>query len=165
MFPLPSLYFLLGELPIEAKVHLDTLSLFWGIWANPQTKIHDVIKYLLMMSKSNSLTWAAHVRLLCQIYELPDPLALIRGSPWSKERWKMVTRTAVTIHHERKWRDKAATNSKVGFLNVKASGLTGRPHPVLAGVLTTQEVMRARIHLKMLAGDYPCSAYTGSDRG
>ena len=163
--PLAPLYFLLGELPIEAKIHLDTLSLFWGIWANPQTKIHDVIKYLLMMSKPNSLTWAAHVRLLCQMYELPDPLALIKGSPWSKERWKMVTRTAVTVYHERIWRDKALTNSKCGFLNVKASGLTGRPHPVISGVLTTQEVMRSRIHLKMLAGDYPCSAYIGSDRG
>ena len=163
--PIPPLYFLLGELPVEAMIHLDTLTLFWSIWANPQTKIYEIIKYLLMMSKPNSLTWAAHVRLLCQIYQLPDPLALISGPLWSKDRWKMMTKTAVITHHERKLRDKAATNSKLGFLNVKASGLSGRPHPVLFGVFTTQEVMRTRVHLKMLAGDYPCSAYIGSDRG
>ena len=108
--PLPPLYFLLGELPIETMIHLDTLTLFWGIWANSPTKIHEITKYLLMMSEPNSLTWAAHVRLLCQIYDLPYPLALISGSLWSKDRWKMVTRTAVTIHHEKKLPDKAANN-------------------------------------------------------
>ena len=35
---------------------------------------------------------------------------------------------------------------------------------MLSGILTTQEVMRARVHVKMLAGDYPCYSYIGSDR-
>ena len=36
------LFFLLGELPIEATLHLDILTLFWSIWANLHTKIHDI---------------------------------------------------------------------------------------------------------------------------
>ena len=44
--PTPALYFLLGELPIEAKLHLDVMSLFYNIWANPQTTIHDIVKYI-----------------------------------------------------------------------------------------------------------------------
>ena len=67
-------------------------------------------------------------------------------------------------HHEVIWRQKASSNSKLDFLNVKTAGLSGRPHPVLSGILTTQEVMRARVHVKMLAGDYPCYSYIGSDR-
>ena len=55
-------------------------------------------------------------------------------------------------------RQKAATNSKLEFLNVQVTGLTGRPHPVLSGILTTQEVARSRVHVRMLAGDYPCLA-------
>ena len=162
--PLPPLYFLLGELPVEACLHMDTLTLFWSIWANPQTKAHEIVKYLLMMADSSSLTWTAHVRLLFQLYHLPDPLSLISGTLWPKEKWKLFTRNAIVTHYEVFWRQKAATNSKLDFLNVKVTGLAGRPHPVLSGILTTQEVMRARVHVKMLAGDYPCYFYLGSDR-
>ena len=43
-YPVAALYFLLGELPIEASLHLDILSLFWSIWTNPQTKAYEVVK-------------------------------------------------------------------------------------------------------------------------
>ena len=75
--PTPALYFLLGELPIEARLHLDTMSLFYNIWANPQTTIHEVVKYLLQMADGKSTTWSAHLRLLTIQYNLPDPLALL----------------------------------------------------------------------------------------
>ena len=67
-------------------------------------------------------------------------------------------------HCEATWRLRAARNSKLAFLNVQCTGLAGKPHPVLSGILTTQEVMRSRIHIKMLSGDYPCYYYIGSDR-
>lgn len=135
--PIAPLYFLLGELPVEALIHLDTLMLFWSIWANPHTKIYQIVKYLLLISSSKSLTWSSHIRLLCNQYGLPDPLILISSNLWAKELWKSVTRTAVAIYHETKWRKKAATNSKLNFFNVKITGLVSRPHPVLSGVLTT----------------------------
>ena len=62
---------------MEATLHLDILSLFWNIWCNPQTKSHEVLKYLLRMAENNSLTWSAHVRLVFQIYKLPDPILLL----------------------------------------------------------------------------------------
>ena len=37
--PVAPLYFLLGELPMEASLHLDVLALFWNIWRNPQTNV------------------------------------------------------------------------------------------------------------------------------
>ena len=54
--PVAPLHFLVGELPIEALLHLDVLSLFWNIWVNPQTKVYEVLKYLLKMSNESSLT-------------------------------------------------------------------------------------------------------------
>ena len=162
--PIPPLHFLLGELPIEAVLHMDVLTLFWNIWANPQTKIFEILKYLLMMTDSSSLTWSTHVRLLFELYHLPDPLTLLNGQLWTKERWKMVAKSAVTKYHEVSLRKKAATNSKLDFLNVQITGLMGRPHAVLTCVLTTRDVMSSRVHIKMLAGDYPCFAYIGSDR-
>ena len=75
-----------------------------------------------------------------------------------------MVKTAVTSHNEKTLREKAPTNSKLSFLNVQISGLSGKSNPVLAGILTTRDVMCSRVHLKMLSGDYPCFSYLGSDR-
>ena len=41
--PVPALYFLLGEMPIVANIHLDILTLFHNIWSNPDTTVHESI--------------------------------------------------------------------------------------------------------------------------
>ena len=136
--PIPPLYFLLGELPLEASMHQDILALFWTIWANPQTKIHEIVKYLLMMADSSSLTWSAHLRILFGMYNLPDPLTLLNSDLWPHERWRVLIRTKVITYHEYLWRQKAVGNSKLLFLHVQTIGLAGRPIPVLSGILSTQ---------------------------
>ena len=163
--PIAPIYFLLGEPPIEASLHLDLLSLFWNIWSNPHTKVFEVVKYLLMMSDNSSLTWSAHIRIVFQIYQLPDPLQLLQSAPWSKERWKSHTSIAVLSHHEKLWRQKAKNNYKLQYLNVQCTGLSGKLHPILSWVLTTQDVMVVRPHIKMLAGDYLCFEFLSHDRG
>ena len=75
-----------------------------------------------------------------------------------------MVKTSVTAYHEAFWRLKDKNNSKLHFLNVQTTGLSGRPHPTILGILTTQDVVKSRIHLKMLSGDYPCYYYLGSDR-
>ena len=116
------------------------------------------------MSSSSSVTWTAHLRIICQMYHLPDPLALMSGQLWPKEKWKQLVRSRVITHTEIKWREKAAKNSKLKYLNVQTTGLTGRVHPVVSGILSTQEVVRARVHVRMLAGDFPCYAHIATDR-
>ena len=163
--PIAPLYFLLGELPLEASLHLDVFALFWNIWSNPQTKTFEVLKYLLAMADRNSLTWSAHVRILFQLYNLPDPLTLLESSPWSKECWKNHTKVVVTSHHEAYWRTRAADNIKLQYLNIKATGLTARPHPIMSWAETTQDVVILRPHIKLLSGDYQCYEYLAHDRG
>ena len=161
--PIAPLYFLLGELPVEAVHHMDIFALFWCIWANPQTKVYEILQYLLMTANSRSLTWSVHLRLLFQQYQLPDPLRLLNSQVWPKNLWKSTVKIKVTSYFEALWRRKAANNSKLSFLNVQTLGLSGKPHPVLSHILTTQEVMHSRVHTKMLAGDYPCSLYICRD--
>ena len=62
-------------------------------------------------------------------------------------------------------RSNALGNFKLEYLNVQASGLSGRPHPVLSWVMTTRDVAISRPHIKMLAGDYMCYANLAHDRG
>ena len=163
--PTAPLYFLLGELPIEATLHLDIFSLFWTIWSNPQTTIHQVIKYVLKMSPDSSVTWSVHVRLLAQLYGLPDPLSLMEGTLWPKQSWKDLCTTKVRALHEKNLRSKAAANYKLNFLNVQSIGLCGQTHISLHSLMTTQDLRIVRPHLKMLSGDYLCFQHMWRDRG
>ena len=80
--PTPAIHFLLGELPMEGKIHRDMFSLFFGVWCNPDTKIHQIVKYLLSTSSENSRTWAINMRHITQMYGLEDPLlCLEREAP------------------------------------------------------------------------------------
>ena len=58
----PAIHFMLGELPIEGKLHCDVFSLFYGVWTDEQTKIYQIVKYLLSMASKNSRTWCSFLR-------------------------------------------------------------------------------------------------------
>ena len=45
------LCFLCGELPIEARLHIDLLNLFYNVWSNKETKVFDIVLYLMKISK------------------------------------------------------------------------------------------------------------------
>ena len=152
--PIPSLYFLLGELPLENKIDLEALTLFFSIWSNPATKLFEIVKYILKMADKNSLTWANHIRLVCLKYELPDPLHLLQYPAPSKASWKELIKTRVTVAAEQHWRREASNNSKMKYLNVNLLGLCGRPHPALLNIKTTRDTEKLRLHLKFLSGDF-----------
>ena len=134
--PVPSLYFLTGELPIAGRLHIDLLCMFYTILSNLQTKLFTMVRYILMMTDENSTTWSQHVRLLCRQYELPDPLLMTQNSiiP-SKISWKQLVTTKVTVYHEAELRAKATSNSNLQYLNVQLLGLSGLPHPALHYIL------------------------------
>ena len=111
--PTPSIYFLCGELPIEGKIHIRLLSLFYNIVANPQTTVYKIVKYILMMADDKSVTWSVHLRVISSMYGLPDPLQVIQDPPLNKLNWNELVMTRVTIYHEKKWRLKAENNSKM----------------------------------------------------
>ena len=153
--PTPALHFLLGELPVEGVLHIRTLGLIQNIWSNPTFTIFDMVTYILKMCDSNSSTWSNHVQLLCQQYGLPSPLSLLQSSqPVTKLSWRTLVKTRVTSWHEKALRERAEENSKMKYLNVQLSGLSGRPHPVLLNIHTTQDVKKLRILLKFLTCDF-----------
>ena len=105
------------------------------------------------MCKENSTTWSNHVRLLCLKYGLPSPIQLLCQPPWSKKQWKDFISARVTAWHERELRLLATQNSKMTYLNVQTTGLSGRPHPALCNIINTLDVRRLRSHLKFLTKD------------
>ena len=152
--PIPALHFLTGELPVEATIHINTLSLLHNIWSNPQTTIFKIVSYILKMCRSNSVTLSNHIQLLCQKYSLPSPLSLLQTSPpWSKEFWNCLVKTRVTVWHETNLRRISLHNSKMKYLNVQLLGLSGAVHPALRNINTTQDVKKLRLHVKFLTCD------------
>ena len=108
-----------------------------------------------MMCEGNSTTWSNHVQLLCKKYDLPSPLSLLHSKePVSKESWKTLVKTKVTVWHEKTLREAARNNSKMIYLNVKLTGLSGRPHPILHNICTTQDAKKLRLHIKFLTCDF-----------
>ena len=148
--PIPALHFLLGELPVEAVLHIRTLGTFHNIWSNPDCTVHGIVMYILKMCSRNSTTWANHVQLLCQQYELPSTFS---PTVWSKEAWNTLVKTKVMVWHEKKLRRLSLSNSKMIYLNVQLYGLSGRPHPALQNICTTQDAKKLCLNPKFLTCD------------
>ena len=106
------------------------------------------------MSQDNSRTWCVHIRHLCRIYSMKDPLVLLQEEVWSKGAWKSYANTKVVTYHEKKLRQEASTNSRMSLLNVSLHGLQGKPHHILENIFTTDDAKKLRIHVKMLCQDY-----------
>ena len=114
-----------------------------------------MVEYILTMCNSNSTTWSNHIQLLCLKYGLPSPLSLLQCETlWTKDYWNCLVKTKVTIWYENELRKQSSRNSKMKYLNVKLSGLTGAPHPALHNISTTQDAKKLRLHKKFLTGDF-----------
>ena len=149
-----AVYFLTGELPVEAIIHRDILSLFYSVWINPQSKIYTIIKYLLTNITSKSKTWTNFLRHICKQYGIEDPHILISRDPPTKLTFKADTEARIRSFHEHELRNKAQFNKKLKYFNVSLLGLSGRPHPAISGLFTASEVEKSGAHIKMLVGDY-----------
>ena len=129
-------------------------SLFFSVWTNPNTKIYQIVKYLLSSSADNSTTWAVNMRHISRQYNLEDPLACLNRDPPTKSKYSENIITRIYAFHENELRKLSENNSKMEFLNVNLAGLRGRHHPALADIVTVDEVKKSRPHLKFLTGDY-----------
>ena len=135
--PTPSIHFLLGDLPMEGKIHRDIFGLFYSVWTNPDTKIFSIIKYLLETLCENSCTWAIYLRQISAMYGLEDPLDCLMRDPPPIETYKEHILTKITSFHERELREKALNEekneiNKMKYFNVSLLGLRGRLHPSMS---------------------------------
>ena len=94
------------------------------------------------MNDLTSTTLGNHVRLLCMQYGLPDPQTLLQHAPTLKSEWKILTQTKITVFAENQWRNLTKTNTKMEFLNVQLSGLSGHLHAAITAVSTTHDVKK-----------------------
>ena len=116
---------------------------------NPDSKIFQIVKYLLETSSENRRTWSAHLRNLSNQYDLSDPLEYLRKDPPSESLYKEHIQTKLCAFYENSLRALAARNSQMNYLNVSITGLRGRRDPALSELISSVDVKKSRIHLKM----------------
>ena len=75
--------------------------------------------------------------------------------PFLTHSFGLIT-TSITAYQEKILILKASANTKLKYLNTQLLGLSGRHHPSLLGIKSTQDVKKLRIHLKFLTGDFLC---------
>ena len=94
------------------------------------------------MSTSKSKCWSAHahVRLVCQMYNLPDPLALLQQPAWTKCQWKTLIKTKITAYHEADLRQKTLKNDSLRYFNVQLLSLSGKPQRAIMAAEDLQSV-------------------------
>ena len=100
-------------------------------WANPDSNIYDIVKYLLEISSENSRTWSVHIRHLSEKYGLGDPLSCLKRDPPRKSVYKEMIATKITAYYEHSLRQSAEGNDMMKYLNVSTFELRGRRHPAL----------------------------------
>ena len=100
--PSVAIYFLTAELPFKAQLHKEMFSLFYSVSSNPDTKIHEIVKYLLKVSPENSCSWTVHMRHLCRLYKIDDPSEMLSMKPPSRQAFKDLISTKITSFHEKR---------------------------------------------------------------
>ena len=71
----------------------------------------------------------------------------------AKTEWNTFVKTKITVWHEQNLRSMSLSNSKMRYMNVELYGLSGRAHPAVQNILTTQDCKKLRLHLKFLTCD------------
>ena len=152
--PNPAVLFILNELPLEAKIHRDIFSLFYSVWRNKNSKLFQLIFQILKSSSEKSKTWSNYLRKICIQYGINDPFTLLKKTPPPKHVFKTDIETRITSFHERELREKASNIRRMKYFNITVIGLSGKGHPAILNLYSSNDVKRSRYHLKMLMGDF-----------
>ena len=146
-------YFLAGQLPAYAVLHLRQLSLFGMITRLPADPLNKRARHVLSYSKASSKSWFISLRNTCLQYLLPHPLQLL-DNPLSKNEFKKLINSHVVDFWETKLRQESAPLPSLCYFHPEYMSLR-KPHKLwLAAGHNTYEVTKAVQQARFLSGRY-----------
>ena len=154
---IPAIYLLLGALPLEGHLHLQTLSLYNRILNQTESAEFEIVARQLAMKDLASHSWTTHVRMILHKYNLPSAFTLLH-QPRRKGQWKRQTKDAVRSYWNKHLLEEALSKVTLKFLSIHQCSI-GIPHhsynhsstdPILA--------MMTQIKMKLLVQRYPLSS-------
>ena len=138
---------------IEAQIHKDIFSLFYILWSNKQSKLYEIISYILNNMNGKSRTWCKYFSNICQQYGIENPSELIKQDPPSKSSFKKNIETRILSFHENEQRKRASNIKRMKYFNISLFGLNSKCHPAILNIISVHDMKKNHYHMKMLLGD------------
>ena len=148
-------YFLGGQLPGAAQLHMRQLTIFGMICRLQGSILHKLADFMLSSAKPSSGSWFLQIRDLLIMYSLPQPLQLL-NSPLSKQRFKSLVRSHVVDYWEKQLRLEASNPDLTSLKFFKPCFMSlVTPHPLWSTCSSNPyEINKAVIQARMLSGRY-----------
>ena len=158
--PAPAVYFLAGQLPASAHLHLRQLGLLAMVARlGPTSILHRLATYTYTSLSSFPCTpsspslWFLQIRQTCAQYSLPDPQVVL-ASPPTKGAWRAATHRQVEAYWGARLRAEAATLPSLSYLRTSHLTLSSS-HPIWSSCYGSQhEVVKATLQARMVSGRY-----------
>ena len=146
-------YLLLGALPFEASLHIQTLHLIGKIANDKDSLLHQIALRQLSVKDTSSQSWCIQCLRISSKYDLPSFHEVCDGSI-SPAKWCHLVNKTVRDYWQESLLHDAATKSTLQYVNITALSIR-KAHPVWFYVApNTKDVGRARIKSKLLIGTY-----------
>ena len=149
-----ALYLLAGQAPIEAQIHITTLTFFANALRREGSIEAQVIQRQLAMKNEDSLSWVWYVQNLLKLYNLPSAFTLLFQQP-TKDRWKRMVKGAVLNKWEKQLKEEACKKKTLHLINLEACSLSAVHHVWRLGAADTLTVLKATTKAKLLVQRYP----------
>ena len=150
---IPACYMMIGALPLEAQIHIKTLSLFGSMLQKDTSIEYRIIERQLALKDSNSHSWVIHVKKLLYLYDLPKPLEVLY-SIIHQDSWKKCVKVMVRRYWTENLMDTARSMKTMAYINLQQLGLD--PHHVWPRDTSDPLVIyRSTVHAKLIIQRYP----------
>lgn len=151
---MPALYLLMGVPPIEALVHIRTITFFTNILRRTGSIERNLVERQLVMKEESAHSWVWYVQGLLKRYHLPSAFSLLENQP-DKEGWKRVVKAAVLSDWEEDLKKEAKRKSTLALVNLNACSLTSTHLVWRLGAADHLSVLKASTKAKLLVQRYP----------
>jgi hypothetical protein len=158
-----AVYLLLGVPPLEAQLHIKTLTFFMNMLRRPDSVEAAVIQRQASMASPKTNSWVTGIQHLLTRYGLPNSHQLSQELP-TKLAWKREVRQAVLGEWSKLLKEEASQKSTLRYLNIERCSLQG-VHTVWDFGATDQlATTKAANKAKLLVQRYPLYSSRTSGR-
>ena len=125
---IPGIYLLLGEMTLEARLHIKMLTFLQSILVNTQSVLHNLALRSISMKDRNSHSWFIYIDKILHKYDFPSLSDLLCLRPASGP-WKRYIHARVSNYCLADLQDQARLKSSLRVLCLDRCRI-GKPHQV-----------------------------------
>ena len=146
-------YLLLGARPIEAELHIRSLTFLLNIIRSGNPTLRGIMDRQLCMKEENSSSWFIYIKKLLHKYNLPSPQVLEEQVP-SKDKWKNTVYSAVHKYWNEALIEDCMGKSTIYGCNFHILSI-GKQHTIWKSLAcNTRDVRRGAVKVRLLTGTY-----------